>query len=465
MAKELTHGSPARLIFFFSLPLLCGNAFQQIYSMVDTIIVGRTLGVGALAGVGATGSILFLILGFVIGMATGFSIICAQRFGARDRLGLRRSFLASLILCALIAVVMTAGGVAAARPILVLMNTPADILGDAVSYLEITMWGVGVTLLFNILSSTITALGDSRSPLFFLIIACTLNIFLDLLFILSFGMGVGGAALATVLSQGISALLCAGFIVFKVPWLHFTSGDFRHLGRALNWRLLRTGLPMGFQTSVIAIGVIIIQAALNTLGTEAVAAFTSALRINSMGVMPLMSFGLAMATYTGQNLGAGRPDRILLGVRHGCYLALAYSCVAAAIAFLAGEPLMRVFVGQGQENVVGMGSLYLRVQGTMYWVLGLLFIFRNTLQGLGNSLVPTIAGIGELVMRFIAGLLRNSGYRHHGRLHLESHGLGRLLSSPGHSLLYLAAQAHQTGRASWCIKKGLPRSNPGKAFS
>lgn len=401
MAKELTHGSPARLIFFFSLPLLCGNAFQQIYSMVDTIIVGRTLGVGALAGVGATGSILFLILGFVIGMATGFSIICAQRFGARDRLGLRRSFLASLILCAFIAVVMTAGGVAAARPILVLMNTPADILGDAVSYLEITMWGVGVTLLFNILSSTITALGDSRSPLFFLIIACTLNIFLDLLFILSFGMGVGGAALATVLSQGISALLCAGFIVFKVPWLHFTSGDFRHLGRALNCRLLRTGLPMGFQTSVIAIGVII-QAALNTLGTEAVAAFTSALRINSMGVMPLMSFGLAMATYTGQNLGAGRPDRILLGVRHGCYLALAYSCVAAAIAFLAGEPLMRVFVGQGQENVVGMGSLYLRVQGTMYWVLGLLFIFRNTLQGLGNSLVPTIAGIGELVMRFIA---------------------------------------------------------------
>ena len=400
MAKELTHGSPARLIFFFSLPLLCGNAFQQIYSMVDTIIVGRTLGVGALAGVGATGSILFLILGFVIGMATGFSIICAQRFGARDRLGLRRSFLASLILCAFIAVVMTAGGVAAARPILVLMNTPADILGDAVSYLEITMWGVA--LLFNILSSTITALGDSRSPLFFLIIACTLNIFLDLLFILSFGMGVGGAALATVLSQGISALLCAGFIVFKVPWLHFTSGDFRHLGRALNWRLLRTGLPMGFQTSVIAIGVIIIQAALNTLGTEAVAAFTSALRINSMGVMPLMSFGLAMATYTGQNLGAGRPDRILLGVRHGCYLALAYSCVAAAIAFLAGEPLMRVFVGQGQENVVGMGSLYLRVQGTMYWVLGLLFIFRNTLQGLGNSLVPTIAGIGELVMRFIA---------------------------------------------------------------
>lgn len=399
MAKELTHGSPARLIFFFSLPLLCGNAFQQIYSMVDTIIVGRTLGVGALAGVGATGSILFLILGFVIGMATGFSIICAQRFGARDRLGLRRSFLASLILCALIAVVMTAGGVAAARPILVLMNTPADILGDAVSYLEITMWGVGVTLLFNILSSTITALGDSRSPLFFLIIACTLNIFLDLLFILSFGMGVGGAALATVLSQGISALLCAGFIVFKVPWLHFTSGDFRHLGRALNWRLLRTGLPMGFQTSVIAIGVIIIQAALNTLGTEAVAAFTSAQRINSMGVMPLMSFGLAMATYTGQNLGAGRPDRILLGVRHGCYLALAYSCVAAAIAFLAGEPLMRVFVGQGQENVVGMGSLYLRVQGTMYWVLGLLFIFR---KGLGNSLVPTIAGIGELVMRFIA---------------------------------------------------------------
>lgn len=465
MAKELTHGSPARLIFFFSLPLLCGNAFQQIYSMVDTIIVGRTLGVGALAGVGATGSILFLILGFVIGMATGFSIICAQRFGARDRLGLRRSFLASLILCAFIAVVMTAGGVAAARPILVLMNTPADILGDAVSYLEITMWGVGVTLLFNILSSTITALGDSRSPLFFLIIACTLNIFLDLLFILSFGMGVGGAALATVLSQGISALLCAGFIVFKVPWLHFTSGDFRHLGRALNWRLLRTGLPMGFQTSVIAIGVIIIQAALNTLGTEAVAAFTSALRINSMGVMPLMSFGLAMATYTGQNLGAGRPDRILLGVRHGCYLALAYSCVAAAIAFLAGEPLMRVFVGQGQENVVGMGSLYLRVQGTMYWVLGLLFIFRNTLQGLGNSLVPTIAGIGELVMRFIAAFFVIPAIGIMGVCISSPMAWGRLLSSPGHSLLYLAAQAHQTGRASWCIKKGLPRSNPGKAFS
>jgi len=402
MAKELTHGSPVRLIFLFSLPLLFGNAFQQIYSMVDTIIVGRTLGVGALAGVGATGSILFLILGFVIGAAAGFSIICAQRFGARDRVGLRRSFLASLILCAVIALVMTAGGVAASRPILVLMNTPPDILEDAVSYLEITMWGVGVTLLFNILSSTITALGDSRSPLFFLIIACTLNIFLDLLFILSFGMGVGGAALATVLSQGISALLCIVFIVAKVPWLHFTRGDFRHLGLKLNWRLMRSGLPMGFQTSVIAMGVIIIQVALNALGTEAVAAFTSALRINAMGVMPLMSFGLAMATYTGQNLGAGRPDRILLGVRHGCFLALGYSCIAAAIAFLAGNPLMRIFVGEGQENVVAMGSLYLRVQGTMYWVLGLLFICRNPLEGLGNSLVPTVAGVGELVMRFLA---------------------------------------------------------------
>ena len=465
MAKELTHGSPARLIFFFSLPLLCGNAFQQIYSMVDTIIVGRTLGVGALAGVGATGSILFLILGFVIGMATGFSIICAQRFGARDRLGLRRSFLASLILCAFIAVVMTAGGVAAARPILVLMNTPADILGDAVSYLEITMWGVGVTLLFNILSSTITALGDSRSPLFFLIIACTLNIFLDLLFILSFGMGVGGAALATVLSQGISALLCAGFIVFKVPWLHFTSGDFRHLGRALNCRLLRTGLPMGFQTSVIAIGVIIIQAALNTLGTEAVAAFTSALRINSMGVMPLMSFGLAMATYTGQNLGAGRPDRILLGVRHGCYIALAYSCVAAAIAFLAGEPLMRVFVGQGTGERGWHGQPL--SQGAGHHVLGAgpSFHFPQYPAGPRKQSCPHDSRHRRARYALHRRLLRNSGYRHHGRLHLESHGLGRLLSSPGHSLLYLAAQAHQTGRASWCIKKGLPRSNPGKAFS
>ena len=446
MAKELTHGSPARLIFFFSLPLLCGNAFQQIYSMVDTIIVGRTLGVGALAGVGATGSILFLILGFVIGMATGFSIICAQRFGARDRLGLRRSFLASLILCAFIAVVMTAGGVAAARPILVLMNTPADILGDAVSYLEITMWGVGVTLLFNILSSTITALGDSRSPLFFLIIACTLNIFLDLLFILSFGMGVGGAALATVLSQGISALLCAGFIDFKVPWLHFTSGDFRHLGRALNWRLLRTGLPMGFQTSVIAIGVIIIQAALNTLGTEAVAAFTSA------------------------HLHRSEPWRRTAGpdpARCASWL-LPRSCLLMRRRGhrLSGwrTPHARLRrPGTGERGWHGQPLS----QGAGHHVLGAgpSFHFPQYPAGPRKQSCPHDSRHWRARYALHRRLLRNSGYRYHGRLHLESHGLGRILSSPGHSLLYLAAQAHQTGRASLCIKKGLPRSNPGKAFS
>ena len=404
MARELTRGSPVRLIFLFALPLLLGNAFQQFYSMADTLIVGRTLGVDALAGVGSTWSILFLFLGFLMGMASGFSITCAQRYGARDKPGLRRSFCAALLLGAGMACALTTGGVAAARPLLAFINTPPEIFGHAHAYLRVTMWGAGATMLYNVLSATIMALGDSRTPLFFLVLACLLNIALDLVFILRCGMGVEGAALATVISQGFSGLCCLLFIVRRLPVLRPRARDWRSLDPALFLRHIRMGLPMGFQASVIALGAVIIQTALNRLGAEPVAAFTAAMRIDSIGIMPLMSFGLAMATYTGQNFGAGRMDRIRQGVRQASALSLAYAAAAAALCIFAGAPLVRIFVGAGQERVVELGREFLFVQAVMYWALALLFIIRNTLQGLGKSMTPTIAGVMELVMRAFAAL-------------------------------------------------------------
>ena len=412
MAKDLTQGSPVRLIFRFALPLLLGNFLQQIYSMVDTLIVGRTIGVHALAGVGATGCMLFLVLGFLMGMTQGFSIVLSQRFGAKDMPGLRRSFCAAILTGLLVAGAVTFLGVRYAKPLLALLNTPADIVACSEAYLTVVMGGSCAAMLYNVLASAITALGDSRTPLFFLAISCIVNIILDFAFILGLGMGVEGAALATVCSQGFSALLCLGFIIAKVPLLRPRKGDWRHLSPRIFARLVGMGAPMGFQTSVIALGAVAVQAALNGLGSDPVAAVTAAMRVDAFAVMPLMSFGHAMATYTGQNFGAGRLDRIRLGVKQGSLLAIGYACLAALLLVCFGPALMHCFVGPGQEHVVALGWRFMTIQAGMYWVLALLFILRSTLQGIGQSFVPTMAGLSELAMRVFAAfwLVERAGF-------------------------------------------------------
>ncbi|MDR2819987.1 MAG: MATE family efflux transporter [Desulfovibrio sp.] len=403
MAKYLTRGNPAKLIFFFALPLFIGNLFQQLYSIADTLIVGRILGLTALAGVGCTGSLLFLILGFVMGMTSGFSIVTAQYYGARNKTGVRRSFCAAVILAVVVAILFTLITVPLTRSILTAMLTPPEIMADAHAYLLIIFCGIGASVLFNLLSNMILALGDSKTPLVFLIIACLLNIVLDFAFILHTPMGVAGAALATVLSQIASGLLCVRYIFKKLPELRPHKKDWLLTLHDL-YKPLSIGLPMGFQISVIAVGAIVLQAALNNLGPLSVAAYTAAQKIDMIGVLPMMSFGLAMATYTAQNYGARDLARISQGVRQCCVMSVSFSVAVAAVNITFGRYLIELFVGDGQDAVIEMGQIYLTINGCMYWILALLFIFRNTLQGLGQSAVPTLAGVMELVMRTLAAV-------------------------------------------------------------
>lgn len=403
MTKDLTKGSPAKLIFFFTMPLLFGNIFQQFYSMADTIIVGRTLGVNSLAAVGATGSIVFLVLGFAQGLTSGFSVITAQRFGAGDEVGVRRSVLTSGILSLIITIILTIISVSTAREVLMAMRTPPEILEDSYRYLVVIYFGIFASVLFNLLSNIIRALGDSKTPLYFLIIACILNIGMDFLFILVFKMGVAGAAWATILAQLVSGLLCVVYILKKLPILRFTKADFK-LENAFISHHMKIGLPMAFQMSIIAIGAMILQVALNDLGSTAIAAFTAAQKIDVVATQPLASFGITMATFAAQNYGANQVKRIQVGVRQCTLMSLGFSIAGGLLVILTGNFFVQLFVGQGQPEVLKLAETYLIINGATYFMLGLLFLYRNTLQGLGHSFVPTVAGIMELIMRTIAAL-------------------------------------------------------------
>lgn len=403
-SKNLTTGSPAKVIVLFTLPLLIGNVFQQMYGFVDTFIVGQTLGLKALAAVGSTGGLSFLLLGFAMGATTGFAIPTAQAFGAGDTRGVRRSVAAGAVLTGALAIVLTAIAVPISRPLLELLRTPADIIDDATTFIAVTFWGIGAVLFFNFLSSAIRALGDSRTPLIFLAIASVLNIALVYALIVGLGFGVGGAALATVLSQIVSVLLCLWLVQRKMPSLHLRREDWR-LTRAELLKPLRIGLPMGFQMSIIAIGTVVLQFALNRLGSDAVGAYTAAQKVEGLAMAPFASFGLAVATFTAQNYGARAHARIRIGVRHTAILTVAFSFAIALVNIFFGPSIVRMFIGSGQEHVVSMAQTFLVIGGVCYFMLGLLFVFRNALQGMGRTLVPTFAGVMELITRIVAALV------------------------------------------------------------
>lgn len=403
MTKKMTEGSPAKLIVMFTIPLLIGNIFQQLYSMVDTLIVGRTLGVHALAAVGCTGSISFLILGFAMGVSAGLAIITAQRFGAKDEAGVRRSVATGAWISLGVTAVLTVLSVPLARKILELMRTPPEIIDSAYDYIVVIFWGIIASMLFNFLSNIIRALGDSRTPLLFLIIACILNIILDFALILIAKMGVAGAAWATIIAQMASAVMCLWYIKKKLPILHLTKDDWRVSGWDIGQHL-KVSMPMGFQMSIIAIGAVVLQFVLNGLGSVAVAAFSAAQRIDQIAAQPMNSFGTTMATYGAQNYGAGRIDRIKKGVFQCCLISVGFSIVMGLVNIFAGYQLAGLFVGSGETGVQSMAQTYLQINGAMYFVLALLFIFRFTLQGLGKGFMPTVAGIMELVMRTFAAI-------------------------------------------------------------
>lgn len=404
MSTSLTTGSPWRVILLFSVPLLLGNVVQQLYQFADAIVVGRHLGVGALAAVGATGSLFFFLLGFVWGLTTGFAIPTAQAFGAGDRAGVRRSVAAGTLLTAIATVLLTAAGTVLAAPMLALLQTPPELMADATVFAQVSFLGSGTMLFFNYLSAIIRAIGDSRTPLVFLTVACALNVGLVILMVGPLEWGVGGAALATVISQGVSVLLCLEYVRRRVPVLHVRRADWR-VSRADLLQHLRIGLPMGFQASIIAIGALAVQVRLNELGADAVAAYTTASRVDSLAVALLQSLGLAVSMFVAQNFGGGRPDRIRLGVVQATWMALGGAVILGVVLVASGSQLVRLFVGEGSDGVVDLAALMLVINGASYSALAVLFVLRGALQGLGHTLIPTVTGVIELFMRVGAAVI------------------------------------------------------------
>lgn len=404
MSTTLTTGRPWRVMLRFSVPLLVGNVVQQLYQFIDAIVVGRHLGVDSLAAVGATGSLLFLLLGFGWGLTAGFAIPTAQAFGAGDARAVRRSVAAGALLSVATSVVLTIAAPLLARPLLMLLRTPPELLDEATVFTQVSFLGTAALVLFNFLSAVIRAIGDSRTPLVFLTIACALNVVLVIVMVAVLEWGVGGAALATVVSQALSVVLCLEYMRRKLPALHVRREDWR-VTRAELVDHLRLGLPMGFQASIIAIGTLVVQVALNELGADAVAAYTTASRVDGLAVALLQSLGLAVSMYVAQNLGAGRPDRIRNGIRQALWMSLIGSVVLGGILIVFGSFLIRLFVGEASERVVELGELMLIVNGATYTALGVLFVLRGALQGLGHTLIPTVTGVIELGARVGAAIV------------------------------------------------------------
>ena len=402
--KDMTSGSTMKLILGFAVPLLMGMLFQQVYSLVDTIIVGRFLGVSALAAVGATGSINFLIVGFCQGICNGFALPVAQRFGAKDYDGLRKYVGNSAVLSIIFGGAIKLITVIACRPILELMQTPADIIDLSYHYIVVIFAGIPAIMLYNILSAYLRSLGDSITPVIFLVLSAGLNIGLDLLFIVTFHWGVFGAAFATVLSQAVSGILCLILIIKKFDLLHLKREDWK-----LDWGysryLLIMGLPMGLQYSITAIGSVILQASVNTLGSTAVASMTAGSRISMFVVCPFDALGSTMATFGGQNVGAGRLDRLGRGLRSAVILGAIYSALILVILIFFGRDLILLFVSAKEAAVIAQAKQFLVTNAAFYLMLALVNIVRFLIQGMGFSGFAVFAGVFEMVARTLVGLV------------------------------------------------------------
>lgn len=402
--KDMTVGSPLRLMVSFAVPLLLGNLFQQMYNMIDAAIVGRVLGTNALAGVGASSSVQFLVIGFCLGVCSGFGIPVAQRFGARDHDDMRRYVYHALILTLILSVIVTAVTAALTPQILHLLNTPDNIYKEAFDYLFVIFLGIPFTMLYNILSSILRAVGDSRTPFIFLVISTFLNIAMDLLFIVEFGMGVMGASIATITAQAISGLLCGVLIVkrFEILWI---KKENRVLSRQHFMRLISMGVPMGLQFSITAIGSMVMQAANNSLGSVYVSGFTAGMKIKQLAMCPFDALANAVATFAGQNYGAGNMKRIRTGFWEGIALGVGYGVLIGVVLFFFGRDMSMLFVKASEADVLDAAGLYLARLGLFYWALGILNVSRMVTQGLGFAGRTIFSGMMEMIARIVMALV------------------------------------------------------------
>ena len=394
----MTVGKPSKLIIQFMIPMFLGNVFQQFYNVADSIVAGQFLGVQALAAIGSTGSLMFFVTGWMNGMSSGFAILVSQWFGAKKYDRMRHYVAMSVYLSIILSVLMTVGFLAANVHILRMMNYSPDIMPDVTAYMGIIYAGLIVTAAYNALAAFLRALGDSRSPLYFLIISAAINVVLDIVFIVYGGMGVDGCAYATVIAQAISALLCFIYIVKRYPILHLKREDFRISFRSWG-RLLALGIPMALQFSITAIGTIIVQGAVNVYGEIYMAGFSAAGKLQNIIATVFSAFGATIATYVGQNRGAGKMDRVRQGVRTTQMMIIVYSVFAMAVVLLLGRYMMWIFVSPSETEVIDVAVLYFRTVFWCYPFLGSIFLYRNTIQGLGYGLVPMLGGVFELIAR------------------------------------------------------------------
>ncbi|HJA93937.1 MAG TPA: MATE family efflux transporter [Candidatus Eisenbergiella merdipullorum] len=398
--QSMTEGKPLKLILAFSLPLMLGNVFQQLYTVVDTMVVGQALGVGALAALGAADWLNWMVLSTIQGFTQGFSIKMSQEFGAGAYEKLRKTVANSILLAVLSSAALLLISQAAARPVLALLQTPEAIIGDSLTYLRIMFAGIPVVMAYNILAAILRSMGDGKTPLYAMVMAALINVALDLIFVLVFHWGIAGAAGATVIAQVCSGIFCLTAIL-KLPVLDFSKEDFRMEGR-LCLHLMGLGLPMAFQNAIISVGGMIVQFVVNGFGVLFIAGFTATNKLYGILEVAATSYGYAMVTYVGQNLGAGKIGRISKGMHAAIAVAVATSAVIAAAMLLFGKIILGWFISGNPEDVAATLDIayhYLAVMSIFLPVLYILHVTRSSLQGMGNTLLPMLSGIAEFIMR------------------------------------------------------------------
>lgn len=414
MAKDMTKGSPVKLIIAFAMPIFIGNLFQNFYNIVDTMIVGRFVGVNALAAVGSTGSIMFCVQGLAMGMTTGFGVVIAQAFGAKNEKLLRHYVAMSHYLTLIISVSATGLLLFANRTVLELMNTPEKIFEEAYIYLFIVFAGFIAMMAYNLFAAILRAIGDSRTPLYFLILSSVLNIVLDLVLVITFHMGVAGVALATVISQIVSAVLCFFYMMKKYPQIMRVSRKESAFSFKSAGKLMEMGIPMALQFSITALGTMIVQSTLNLLGETAIAAYTAAQKLQGLIGQPYVALGTAMATYCGQNAGAGDMERIKDGFKKCMLVLMVTVAITFAFAWLFSGVGALLFVDAKETEVIELTRQYFKIASWFYPFLASIFIFRNALQGIGYGLDAMLGGIFELAARGVLIKLIGTGFGYAG---------------------------------------------------
>ena len=403
--KDLTKGYPAKVIMMFAIPLMFGYIFQQFYNMADSKIVSTYVGTDALAAVGATAVVFNTMIFFVNGLTQGFSILIANSFGAKDMDGLRKNVAGTIVYTVLATVIMTIAGLVFIVPILELLQTPTEIMGDATTYVKIIIAGMGTSSLYNMCANMLRAVGDSKNPLYCLIAAVVTNIVLDIIFVRDFHMGIAGAAYATVIAQALAGLLCLGIILWKFREILPKKEDWKfEAGRYRN--LFTTGISMALMGCIVNIGTIVLQGAINELGTDIVAAHTASRRVFDVMTVILYTVGIAMTTYASQNMGAGEPKRVRQGVRHANFIVTGFTTLLIGFCYLFGEPLLIWVTATENPAIVEPSVMYLKVSVWLFYVLGPLFVMRCTLQGMGRKVIPLVSSLLEMVIKVLsAGLL------------------------------------------------------------